>query len=136
MSKGIPLSPKHGVNPCIPVCAFCGQEKNEIALLGKLKGDAEAPKHAIIDFRPCEKCKQNWKQGVALIRVTMEQPENGMPPFASRNGKELYLTGQYAVITPEAAKRCFDMEAENDEKILMDAEAFDDFMLRATAAEE
>ena len=30
MAKSIPLSPKHGLNPTIPVCAWCGKEKNEI----------------------------------------------------------------------------------------------------------
>ena len=32
------LSPKHGVNPTIPVCFWCGREKNEVALMGYLKG--------------------------------------------------------------------------------------------------
>ena len=50
MSNNIKLSEKYGMNPTIPVCFFCQEEKNEIALLGKLKGDAEAPKIAIIDY--------------------------------------------------------------------------------------
>lgn len=32
--SGIKLSPKYGVNPTIPVCFWCGKEKNEIALMG------------------------------------------------------------------------------------------------------
>lgn len=136
MSKGIPLSPKHGVNPCIPVCAFCGEEKTEIALLGKLKGDAEAPRNAIIDFEPCEKCKKNWKKGVTLIRVTTVPPKNGMPPIAEREGHSIYLTGRYAVITPDAAKRCFNLDTEKGRQIFMDAEAFDDFMSRLNETEE
>ena len=36
MSKSIRLSPAHGVNPTIPICFWCGNEKNEIALMGKL----------------------------------------------------------------------------------------------------
>lgn len=57
MSDDITLSPKHGVNPCIPLCAFCGEEKNQIALLGKLRDDKEAPKYAVIDAEPCDNCK-------------------------------------------------------------------------------
>ena len=35
MSKGdIKLSKKHGLQPTIPLCPYCGKEKNEIALLG------------------------------------------------------------------------------------------------------
>ena len=38
MSKGtIELSPKHGVNATIPVCFWCGKEKNEIAILGRVR---------------------------------------------------------------------------------------------------
>lgn len=39
----IKLSPKHGVNPSILHCICCGKDYG-IAMLGKLKGDKEAPK--------------------------------------------------------------------------------------------
>lgn len=35
--NGIEISPKHGLNPTIPVCFWCGKEKNEIALLGRIR---------------------------------------------------------------------------------------------------
>lgn len=54
MSKNIRLSEKHGVNPSITVCPICGKETG-IALLGKLKGDKEAPRKIIGDI--CDKCK-------------------------------------------------------------------------------
>lgn len=43
--SSIKISPKHGVNPTIPVCFFCGKPKNEIALMGRMGGkeDIEAP---------------------------------------------------------------------------------------------
>ena len=57
------LSPKHGVNPTIPVCFWCGREKNEVALMGYLKGrggeDIAAPMHMVIDYEPCDECRQN-----------------------------------------------------------------------------
>ena len=51
MSKSIAISPNHGLNPSIPSCFFCGKPKNELVLFGKLKGDAEAPRHFIMEDR-------------------------------------------------------------------------------------
>lgn len=53
MSKGIRVSEKHGVNPSITICPICGKETG-IALLGKLKGDKEAPMRMLSD--PCDDC--------------------------------------------------------------------------------
>lgn len=73
MSNSIKISPKHGVNPTIPICFFCGEEKQEIALLGKIGGkseDLEAPRHMVLDYEPCDKCKEQMKLGVVLIPVS------------------------------------------------------------------
>ena len=44
MSDSIKVSPKHGLNPTIPQCFWCGKDKSEIALLGKMdKEDSPAP---------------------------------------------------------------------------------------------
>lgn len=53
MSKGIRVSEKHGVNSSITICPICGKETG-IALLGKLKGDKEAPMRMLSD--PCDDC--------------------------------------------------------------------------------
>lgn len=53
MSKGIRVSEKHGVNPSITICPICGKETG-IALLGKFKGDKEAPMRMLSD--PCDDC--------------------------------------------------------------------------------
>ena len=102
MSKGIKLSPKHGVNPCIPVCFFCGQDKNEIALLGQIgdrrKGeDIEAPMKAVLDYVPCEECQKKFAEGVLLIEVTNSPEYMGMPIQ-----ENAYPTGRYVVVKPEA----------------------------------
>lgn len=49
--SSIKISPKHGVNPTIPVCFFCGKPKNEIALMGRMGGkeDIEAPRNLVLD---------------------------------------------------------------------------------------
>lgn len=53
MSKNIRLSKKHGVNPSITICPICNKEIG-VALLGKLKGDEEAPRKIIGDL--CDDC--------------------------------------------------------------------------------
>lgn len=68
----IHLSPKHGINPCIPRCYFCGESKNELLLLGRLPGDAEAPRNACFDKNPCDKCAGYMKDGVILMSVREE----------------------------------------------------------------
>ena len=32
----IKLSPKHGLNPTIATCFYCGKDKNELILAGKI----------------------------------------------------------------------------------------------------
>lgn len=63
-NAGIKLSPKHGLNPTIPVCFWCGEERNEVALLGHIGDgrkheDFEAPMHMVIDYDAVRKmpCK-------------------------------------------------------------------------------
>lgn len=103
----IKLSPKHGVNPTIPVCFWCGREKNEVALMGYLKGkggeDIAAPMHMVIDYEPCDECRQNMTQGFTLIEATSK-------PNAASNveiQRGVYPTGRYAVLRREAAERIF-----------------------------
>lgn len=125
--SGIKISPKHGLNPCIPVCAFCGKEKNEIALLGKLKDDAKAPMSAIMNYEPCNECRANWSKGIALIRTATAPPVKDMPPIQKHDEKNLYPTGSYMVVTKDAAKRLFGIDASEGTFILMEDTAFDDF---------
>lgn len=71
MSKGIRLSKKHGLNPSILVCPICGKESG-LALCGKMKGDAEAPRY-MLDNKPCNDCKEKFEDGyVAIMEATMD----------------------------------------------------------------
>ena len=108
MSDSIRISPKYGLNPMIPRCFFCGEPKNEIALLGKLKGDAEAPRCAVIDYEPCDKCREVMNSGITLIGVTNRQPADKRPMIDTKQG--LYPTGAFAVITEEGVHRLFQPE--------------------------
>lgn len=92
----IRLSPKHGVNPSLSVCYFCGEDKNEVVLPGMLRGDAEAPRKAVWNKEPCDKCKGYMAAGIIFIGVT--GPEEETQPFANRSGK-------FCVLREEAVKR-------------------------------
>lgn len=66
MSKGITLSPKHGINCSIIVCPICKKDTS-LALFGRLKGDAEAPKQ--IEGELCDECKKKY---ITIIEVESE----------------------------------------------------------------
>ena len=130
MSNGIKLSKKYGVNPTIPICFWCGEMKNEVALLGKLKGDIEAPHSCILDYEPCDECKKNMSMGVTLIGTTEKPIREDLPPIRDNETETLYPTGQWLVVTKEAAKRYFsevasEEEIESAEKILVEQEFID-----------
>ena len=82
MSKGITLSPKHGVNPSIVICPICKKDTS-IALFGRLKGDAEAPKR--IEGELCDDCKKKY---ITIVEVESETNRRG--------------TGRYVYVPKEA----------------------------------
>ncbi len=90
--KGIPISPQHGVNPSICLCAFCRKPKG-IALLGRLPKDEEAPKEVISDYEPCDECKEHFAKGVLIVEVTETPNGTYQPPIA----ENAYPTGRWFV---------------------------------------
>ena len=106
---GVRLSKKYGVNPTIPVCFWCGSEKNEVALMGHIGSrgqDIEAPMRMVLDYEPCEECKKNFGLGFTVIEAT-EFP-NTTTNMPITDG--VYPTGRFVVIKPEAAKRIFKID--------------------------
>ena len=106
MSKGIRVSQKHGVNPSMDICFWCGEVRG-VALCGKLKGDAEAPKKMVTSLEPCDKCKELFKKGVHLIEVTDDGSHCGNNKafaFKDTEGKFHWPTGRYVVMKPEAMR--------------------------------
>lgn len=141
MSKGIEISPKHGLNPTIPVCFWCDKDKNEIALLGRIRektknryganvtkrgSDIEAPRKMVIDYEPCDECKKWWDSGVAVIEV-QETPINPDQPEIQ---KGLYPTSRFVVMTVEGADRVFPQYAPwaKGKKVFVDSAVFSHFM--------
>lgn len=85
MSKGVRLSEKHGLNPSILVCPVCGKETGEIALLGKLKGDKEAPKY-MYSNNPCDECNKKFKEGYVALVEAIQKPKG-----AERTGRIAFI---------------------------------------------
>lgn len=97
MDKGIPISEKHGLNPTLGVCFWCGKHTGEIALLGKLPNDAEAPKETVLNYEPCEECQKAFSEGVLIMEVDTHL---NRPPI-----KDNYSpTGRHVVVKAEAFK--------------------------------
>ena len=104
MSNGITLSKKNGLNTSLDICFWCGEPKG-IAICGKMKVDAEAPKNMVTSLEPCDKCKEKFKIGVHLIEVVDDGSlfgEKKAFSFVDTDGKPHWPTGRYMVIKPDA----------------------------------
>ena len=126
MSKGIKISPKHGLNPTIPVCFWCGKQKNEIALMGRMTDDIEAPKNMVLDYVPCEECQSHMAMGVAVLEASDHPNTEGQPPMQ----KGVYPTSRFVVVTTECADRVFNAYAPWSEgkKVFVDSDVFSHFL--------
>lgn len=111
--SGIRLDKKHGVNPSLEICYFCGDAKG-VVLFGKLhttlrssfekqgqSRDGEAPRSVVMNQEPCSKCIEYMKQGVMLISVDESKTEDENHP---------YRTGCLAVLKERAISEIFDEE--------------------------
>ena len=74
---GVILSPKHGVNPSVARCVCCGKDYG-VALLGKLKDDAEAPREIFQGL--CDTCQGVVDQGGVLI-IEVKDGETSDNPY-------------------------------------------------------
>lgn len=121
----IRISPKHGVNPAVLHCYFCNKPKNELALLGMLPGDAEAPRRLVADTEPCDECKEYMARGILLISVADGEPdrmdsERVAWEFDHRRNKQPFIpnpnrTGGWSVVREEAVKRWITDQAVCDQ---------------------
>lgn len=110
--SSIRLSETHGVNPAIPKCFLCLEDKNEIILAGRLPNDQEAPRGAVWDQNPCDKCQEYMRQGVILISVSDSSPppDNEIHYDARgrpyRNPYNPFRTGGWCVVIDDFISRC------------------------------
>lgn len=116
MAEGdIRLHPEHGLNPTIPVCIICGEDKGLIAFLGaNYKG--EAPRKMIMDIEPCDKCKEKYlNTGVAIFEADPDGRGNPIP------------TGNFIVIRDEVYEQIFQDKVPGPKIALMSSAEFDQF---------
>jgi hypothetical protein len=94
--NSITLSEKHGLNPSIIKCFVCGEDVG-IALMGRLKDDAEAPRECMTG-ELCDKCKEliDKQKGAFILEVTDDTKEDEKNP---------YRTGRLVGISKEAKER-------------------------------
>ena len=117
--KSITLSPKHGVNPSITHCEVCGKEIG-IALLGKLKNDAEAPRDIYMGL--CDECQKVIDQDGLMI-IEVRDGETGNNPYrtgrivgVSKDFKERYNIKNYIMYMEQSAfSKLFDDYLNNKE---------------------
>lgn len=87
MSGRIRLSRKNGLNPTIPICPYCGEDKNELILtgaagdkmarkMGRPEGDMPMRTYFEGDYTPCDKCRE---KGVVVL-VLDHEPVKGEKP--------------------------------------------------------
>lgn len=88
--SGIKLSKKHGVNPSMDICMFCGEAKG-IVLMGKLPNDVEAPRGIITNYEPCNVCKEKFKNDIIVIEVSSKPLSKNQPPIQAG----AYPTGRW-----------------------------------------
>lgn len=114
----IKLSPEHGVNPTIPICFWCGEEKNEIAMLGKIdREDSKAPEAVVLNYEPCDKCKELFSKGIHVVGTTTTPIVKDMFPIMKNETMELYPTGSMFIAPEEWAKEFLKANGQSQEMI-------------------
>ena len=115
------LHPEHGVNPTISMCFYCKGEKGEIVLMGRAYR-GKAPMQMVMDYDPCEKCREQFDRGILFIEVNRSPNQEGQPPLYE-NGP--YPTRNYWVLTAEAARRLVG-DSDTGDKIMHERKALID----------
>ena len=90
--------------------------------MGKLKGDVQAPMQCVMDYEPCDKCKEQMSLGVTLIEVSPYQPSDGRPPLKAQGNADVYPLGRYAVVRAEAVKGMFNLDMTKGQKLFVDTD--------------
>lgn len=98
------LSKKYGVNPSVGICFWCGEGK-EVILFGANRGK-EAPREVLVNYEPCDKCKNGMSKGITAIEAQETPLQDGQQPIQETpNGPTLWPTGRWFVLTEEAIIR-------------------------------
>jgi hypothetical protein len=125
MSNSIRLHPKHGVNPTMGVCFWCGQDDGTVVLLGHNRGK-EAQRHTVVTYEPCDTCKDSFSKGFTVVEADTKPFTEGQPPMDAKGG--IFPSGRFVVLTEAGLNRLFNAETvevmKQKKRAFMDVEAF------------
>lgn len=99
----IRLSEKHGLNPSLGICFWCGGDNGQVIIPGRLPGDAAAPHRGVWNYDPCSGCLKHWDSGVLMVEVTPTPNFQNQPEMAEGH----YPTSRWCVLREEAYQRMF-----------------------------
>ena len=105
MPKSIPISHKHGLNPSLEICFWCGQDTGAILLYGRLSNDSKAPYHSFSSYQLCPKCEAIFSAGILVVEVTESPNFTGQKPL-QKNSRD-FPTGRLVVVSRESIPRMF-----------------------------
>ena len=71
--------------------------------MGYLPGDVEAPRYCLVDYEPCETCKEKFNKGFLIIEALPDRT----------------FTGNYWLIKTEVAIETFGLENVTKGKVLI-----------------
>jgi hypothetical protein len=125
MSNSIRIG-KHGVNPTLGICFWCGEETGEIGLLG-VNGGKEASMHSVLGYEPCDKCKESWNQGTPVLEANSTPNVDKQPIFGGA-----YPTGRYVVLRHGA----LNIDIPIGKPVFMRPEDFNNLLEQFKKAEE
>ena len=78
----------------------------------------------VLDYEPCDQCKENRKLGVTLMEVVDHPLSDTQPEI--QNG--IYPTGKWCVIKKEAADRMFSGYLNDKNALFVDQEIYTSIM--------
>ena len=83
--------------------------------MGKMdKQDSAAPKHLVVDYEPCDTCKELFSKGIHVIGVTPKPIAQGQFPIMQN--PEMFPTGSMFV-APKEWMKSFLEENEHPEMV-------------------
>jgi len=111
------MSNKKCVNVMLSKCFWCGEDKNEL-LVGKklIDCNVDTPREMIVNYDPCDKCKEQWDKGFVIIEVNEEPNAKGQPEIQ----EGLYPTGKMWVVEKNTAVEIFGEEDTSRGRIFID----------------
>lgn len=100
---------------CMPICFWCTKETGKPVMLPEVNGK-KPPARAILNYEPCEACKEMFSKGIHIIGVVDKPFAETMPPIVCEEEMKLYPTGSFFVASPEWTEQM--LKANNNQRMV------------------